>query len=236
MKNCLSLIFTLLFFNSILGQNPENQNELCVINMLGAKVYEKPTFESKTLTELKLGESIIIEKIIQTKDQIEVGKGFYLTGNWIKPKNINGFVFSSNLTDKKTEIGQSKHAQAFINLLGKLNEKKEEKKLIKTDNGEFPKYFEYKYYENGTYTYTAWDGCFDHVTEYKNLNLNEVYHQMLSDYAQVFNTIDGDELWLPVFIEKSGNTIRFEGEGATQDLKMELNENGLITVSSYDCT
>ena len=236
MKNCITLIFTLLFFNSHFGQSPANKAELCVINMLGAKVYEKPTFDSKALTELKLGENIIIENIIQTNEQFEIGKGFYLTGNWIKPMNINGFLFSSDLTDKNVEIGKSEYGQTFINLLGKMTDKKEEKKLIATENGEFLKYFEYKYYVNGTYTYTAWDGCFDHITEYKNLTLNEVYHQMVSDYGMNMTDVNGTSFWIPIFQEKSENFIKFEGEGATEDLKIELKQNGIVIVSSYDCT
>ena len=233
MKNNIALIIIVLFFNSNFGQNRENGTELCVINMLSAKVYEKPTFESKTLTELKVGENIITESVIQTDEQMEIGNGFSLSGNWIKPVNINGFVFSSDLSDKNVEIGKSKYGQTYINLLGNLTDKKEEKKLIKTENGEFPKYFEYKYYENGTYIYTAWDGCFDHKTEYKNLTLNEVYHQMVSDYGVLMNE---NEFWTPIFQEKSRNLIKFEGEGATEDLKIELKENGKIIVSSYDCT
>jgi hypothetical protein len=233
MKNCIALIITILFFNSLFGQNLEIGTDLCVINMLGAKVYEKPTLESKILTELKVGENIIIENIVQTDEQMKIGNGFSLSGNWIKPMNINGFVFSSDLSNKNVEIGQNKYGQTYINLLGKLTDKKEEKKLVKTDNGEFPKYFEYKYYENGTYTYTAWDGCFDHITEYKNLKLNEVYHQMVSDYGGIMNV---NEFWIPIFQEKSGNFIKFEGEGATEDLKIEVKENGKIIVSSYDCT
>ena len=222
--------------NSHYGQSPENRTELCVINILGAKVYEKPTFESKALTELKVGEKIIIEKTIKTDDQIEIGNGFSLNGNWIKPVNINGFVFSSNLTNKNVETGKTENGQTFINLLGKMTGKKEEEKLIQTENGEFPKYFEYKYYENGTYTYTAWDGCFDHITEYKNLTLNEVYHQMVSDYVVIMTEVNGTSFWIPIFQEKSGNIIKFEEIGATQDLKIELKENEIIIVSSYDCT
>ncbi|MGC1632145.1 MAG: hypothetical protein WA749_08540 [Gelidibacter sp.] len=233
MKNNFALIITLLFINFTFGQNWENKSELCVINILGAKVYEKPTFESKILTDLPVGENIIVEKLIDTNEKLKIANGFSLDGNWVKPEKINGFIFSSNLTDKKAEIGQSKHGQTFINLLGKLTDKKQEKKLIKTDNGEFPKYFEYIYYENGTYTYTSWDGCFDHVTEYKNLTLSEVYHQMVSDYGGLMGEKD---FWKPIFQERTEDTLKFEGEGATEDLKIEIKGNGIIVVSSYDCT
>jgi hypothetical protein len=236
MKNCIALIITILFFNSLFGQNLEIGTDLCVINMLGAKVYEKPTLESKILTELKVGENIIIENIVQTDEQMKIGNGFSLSGNWIKPMNINGFVFSSDLSNKNVEIGQNKYGQINVDLKGNLIDEKEEEKKIKTENGVFPKYFEYKYYENGTYTYKSWDGCFDHITEYKNLTISEVYHQMVSDYGINMSDINGTSFWIPIFKEKSGNFIKFEGEGATQDLKIELKENGNIIVSSYDCT
>ena len=182
---------------------------------------------------MKVGENLIIETIIQTNEQMEIGNGFSLSGNWIKPENITGFVFSSDLSAKKVEIGKNEFEQTYINLLGKLIDEKDEKKLIITENGEFPKYFEYKYYENGTYSYTAWDGCFDHITEYKNLFLNEVYHQMVSDY---YGIMSDNATWIPKFQVKEGNVIKFEGEGATEDLKIELKENNSIAVSSYDCT
>jgi len=38
------------------------------------------------------------------------------------------------------------------------------------------------------------------------------------------------------FFGNGMNFIKFEGEGATEDLKIELKENGKIIVSSYDCT
>ncbi|WP_215226849.1 hypothetical protein [Echinicola shivajiensis] len=233
MKTFLVSVISILFLNFAFGQNFKNENKLKVINILGAKVYEQPTFNSKILTELPAGESIIAEKSIETDESMPIGNGFSLSGKWIKPEKVNGFVFSSDLTNKKAEIGKDKNGKTYINLLGPLTDKKEEKRLIKTDNGEFPKYFEYKYYENGTYTYSAWDGCFDHITEYKNLTLSEVYHQMVSEYGLQINK---NEFCIPIFQEKSGNIIKFEGGEATVDLQIELKENGTITVSSYDCT
>ena len=229
-------MFIILFINSISGQNLEIGDELCVINMLGAKVYERPTFKSKTITQLKIGENIIIENLVETNEEMEIGNGFSLSGDWIKPIDIKGFIFSSNLTEKKVEIGKSKYGQPFINLLGKVTEKKEEKKLVKLENGEFPQYIEYKYYENGTYTYSSFGGCFDHLTEYKNLSLNDVYHQMVSDYAIISIDVNETSIRIPRILEKTDNIINFEGEGATEDLKIELKENGGIIVSSYDCT
>jgi hypothetical protein len=236
MKKILTLLILIAYYQDGISQKDTTSDQLTVINILGAKVYAQPNFDSKTSTELKVGEKIVVEKIIPSNDQIEIGNGFALSGDWIKPMEISGFVFSSDLTDKNAEIGPNKYGQINVDLKGNLIDEKEEEKKIKTENGVFPKYFEYKYYVNGTYTYKSWDGCFDHITEYKNLTISEVYHQMVSDYGINMSDINGTSFWIPIFKEKSGNFIKFEGEGATQDLKIELKENGNIIVSSYDCT
>ncbi|MGM0391513.1 MAG: hypothetical protein ACQEQB_07180 [Bacteroidota bacterium] len=233
MKRPITILFTLFLLNVSFGQNNEDSHQLCVINMLGAKVYEKPTFDSKTLAHIPVGKTVVIEKSFDSQERLKIGDSFYLKGNWIKPEGINGYVFSTDLTDKKAEIGRNEFGHTFIDLLGSLIEKKDDKKTIKTDQGEFPKYFEYKFYENGIYTHTSWDGCFDHNTEYKNLSLSEVYHQMVSDYGIMMN---GNEFQVPMFKEKSGKILKFEGEGATEDLQIEIKDNGTIVVSSYDCT
>lgn len=231
-KNFFNLIFMLIFVSSLLGQNQQNEG-LCVINMTGAKVFEEPSFNSKELGVIPVGEVVIPEGFINTNEKFTTANQFSLTGHWIKPKDVDGFLFSSDLTSKDVEIQQNIHGQTSVNLLGKLIGQKEEKKMIMTDNGEFPQYVEYKYYENGTYTYSAWDGCFDHITEYKNLTFTEVYHQMVSDYGALINETD---FWIPTYQGQSGNTIRFAGDGATEDLKIELKDNGTIIVASYDCT
>lgn len=233
MKTTIAIFFILFLLNVSFGQNNEKSHQLYVINILGATVYEKPTFDSKTLNHLPVGKTVVIEKSIDSQERLEIGNDFSLEGNWIKPKGIIGYVFSTDLTDIKAEIGRNEFGHTFIDLLGNLIEKKEDKKTIKTDQGEFPKYFEYKFYENGIYTQTSWDGCFDHNTKYKNLSLSEVYHQMVSDYGIMMN---GNEFQVPMFVEKSGNTLKFEGEGATEDLKIEIRDNCTIVVSSYDCT
>ena len=217
----------------VFGQDQKKKMQSTVINILGANVYEQPTFGSKTLTKLLVGEFITIEKQIPSNERFQIGPGFSIPGNWIKPESIDGYIFSSDLTDKEVDTGLNKFGQHFINLRGKLLSTETEEKQTETPMGNFPKYFEYKYYENGNYTYIEWDGCFDHIYEYKNLSINEVYHQMVSDYSKLINE---NEISVPSFFEKVDNNMKFEGVGATQDLTFECKENGISVVSSYDCT
>lgn len=232
MKKTAIILISLLIAIPIFGQNDKKQRDLVVINLLGAKVYEEPTFDSKTLNVLPVGNTILMEKFIETRDSLEIGAEFSLPGKWVKPHGINGFIFSSDLTDKKVKIETDKSGRAYIDLKGELTLEENREEQVQTAMGKFPKYFEYKYYENGNYTYSEWDGCFTHSYEYQTLSINEVYHQMISDYGLQ----SGNQIFIPLFIEKADKIIKFEGEGATQDLSIEYKEDGSIMVSSYDCT
>lgn len=233
MSKNITLLFIIFFINFISSQNLVLNDQMCVINILGSKVYEKPTFDSQVLIELLVGHMLIVEKSIETKEKFKIGDNFSLSGSWIKPKGLNGYVFSSDLSNKEAKIDLNEFGQIKVNLLGKLLSEKSGERQVKTENGAYPEYFEFKYYENGTYNYKSFDGCFDHNVQYKNLILSEVYHQMVSDY---YGLMGDSKTWIPIFIVKEGNTIEFEGEGATQDLKIEIKENGIFIVSSYDCT
>lgn len=231
MKYLLHVIIFLLTINLSSCQNQKENQNYSVINLYGAKVYAKPSFSSKVVSEIKLGEFITSERAIEAEEQKKIGNGLELNGKWIK---INvGYVFSSDLSNKNVETGKNSHGQPYVDLLGNLLRKNSEKKNVKTENGEFPKYLEYKYYENGTYVYTAWDGCFDHVITYRNLDLHEVYHQMVSDYHLLLND---NEIVIPNVKKVEENVFWFEDLDAIQDLKIERNKDGSFSVSSYDCT
>ncbi len=56
---------------------------------------------------------------------------------------------------------------------------------------------------------------------------------MVSDY---YGLMSDNNTWIPIFQGKEGNTIKFDGAGATQDLEIQIKENGIFIVSSYDST
>ncbi len=230
MKILVTILSIFLFWN----QSQKVSVDLHVINSMGATVFEAPTFESGIIDRLTLGQKIEVEKSIPTTEIYYLGSDWGLEGNWIKAKGINGYIFSSDLTDKEVEFTLDNFEETKFDLKGKLVDQKEEEKKIKNQGGEFPIHLTYEFYENGTYSRKFFDGCFDHLTEYKNLSLNEIYHQMINDYSQLTTSL---EFSGPVFTEKSGNIIRFQvKDGPTEDLKIEIKENGIIEVSSYDCT
>lgn len=232
MKSFLTVILSIFFFITAFGQQSENSIEFFVINMEGAKVYAKPSFDSSPFSELKVGSKITSEHIIESNEEMKISSDFSLSGNWIKPLGINGFVFSSDLTSKKVEIKKSDAGNTYISLIGKLINTKKEKKLIQTENGEFPQYIEYKYFKNATYSISSYDGCNDYIIEYSNLSLNEVYHQMTSDYGAYLDSFN-----VPMLVKRNGNILNFSVLiGATEDLKIEIMENDIFRVSFYTCT
>lgn len=219
-------------FSIFFGQQSENSIEFFVINMEGAKVYEKPSFDSNPFFELKVGSKITSEHIIETNEEMKIDSHFSLSGNWVKPVGTSGYIFSSDLTSKNVEIVKSESGYIDVNLIGELISTKEEEKLIKTENGEYPQYLKYKYYKNATYKTSSWDGCNDYIIEYSNLSLNEVYHQMNSDYGVYL-----DEFYAPELVKRNGNFLNFYVEiGAIEDLKLEIKENDVFIVSFYACT
>ncbi len=232
-------IFTLLFFItlSFLSCNvkkektkKEKERKYYVINVSGAKVYKKPTFHSKTISKIKIGESFIGEKTIKTNERMFIGKKFSLQGNWIKLKGIKGFVFSSDVTNKEVKF-MKKYLYVWINLVGELEKIKEEKKNNRKKGENYPEYIEYEYYKNATLKTISSNGCTEYIWKYKNFNINEIYHITRNNN----NTISSDSIIYSNFKEKIGNKIYFEELDAIQDLTIELKKDSTIITSLYSC-
>ena len=224
-KKTALIVLAILLATSLFGQIDLEEKELKVINMLRAKVYEKPTFESRTLKDLSLGETVMVDEEIDTHEEYFIGTGFSLPGNWIKPKGMDGYIFSSDLTNKKMELGWDKWGEPWIDLFGELMKEEVEGKRAKTPDGESSKQFTYSYYENGTQTHIVEGNRVQFINKYKNLSINEVYHQLVSDIG----FLSGEGYVIPEFLEKAEHKIMFGGR--TEEVTMELNEDESITVA-----
>jgi hypothetical protein len=217
----------------LFGQNSENEDQLCVINRMGAKVYESPSFNSKIIAALATGEKLVIDHIIQTDEELKIGNGFSLPGNWIKPSSVEGYVFSSDVTDKAVEVGESKYGHTFINFLVEFTNNEEEETIVKTETAGYPKNYVKEYYKNGTITYTKMDGCTERFAVYTNLTLSEVYHQMISDFG---SEITKNDFKAPQFQTQKDNFLLFNVLiGPVDELKIKIKENGVFTISSHTC-
>ena len=235
-----TLFLTILIFGIIScssGQKENKKSVFYVINVLGAELYEKPSLDSKVIEKIKVGKNVIAKEIFKTGGQSKkIGNDFYLAGSFIKiQKGKNkGFVFTSDLTTIKPIFREIQKGIIIPDIDGKEKNKRTKKRIVKYNNKEYEIEDEITEYENVTYTYTAFDGCFNHTYLYKNLTLSEIYHQLTVNCV-VINETDM-KIEIPRFIKKNGNEYLFEGEGATESLKIIDNKDGTFTISSYDCT
>lgn len=237
MKKTLLLI-TLIFgtVSIATGQKKDNNETYFVINVLGADLFERPSLDSKVIEKIKVGEEIISTEILKTEQSKIIGVDFYLSGSFIKTQvgSKNGYVFTSDLTKTKPSLEITNKVITIPNINGPEKNKRTEKRTGKFDDGGFELEDEITEFENTTLTYTAYDGCFNYSYLYRNFTLSEVYHQLIVNQVVINET--EMKIEIPRFIEKKGNQYHFEGEGATEDLKIIDNNDGTFTVSSYDCT
>ncbi|MCA6073809.1 hypothetical protein [Fulvivirga sedimenti] len=218
------------------GQIKNDEDIFYVLNVSGADLYENSSLDSRIMGKLKVGEMIVASEILRTRHSKKIGEEFYLDGYFIKIRNEDSYkyVFSADLTKFKPVM---RDVYKGI-LIPDINGEKINDRIVKRTE----KYGDAVYelediiteYENVTYTYTAFDGCFDHIYAYRNLTLSEVYHLLTIHHLNINET--ELEILFPRFIEKRGNEYLFQGEGATEDLKLTENEDGSLSISSYDCT
>lgn len=224
-----------IFFFS---KKKNDKDTFYVINISGAELYEHPSLDSKVIKKIKAGEKVIADEILKTDQLRKIGNEFYLAGAFVRVRNksFSGYIFSSDLTKIRPTLNAVYEGIMLPDILGKEKSKRTEKRIERFDDTEYEIEDEITEYENGTYTYTAFDGCFDHVYVYRNMTLGEVYHHLTLKNVMIDVTGGASDVVIPMFKEKKGNEYLFEDEGATQNLKIIENEDGTFTVSSYDCT
>ncbi|RCW92474.1 hypothetical protein [Winogradskyella arenosi] len=55
------------------SKEKSDKNTFFVINVFGAQLYEKPTLDSKLIKRISVGEKIVAEHILETKQSIHIG-------------------------------------------------------------------------------------------------------------------------------------------------------------------
>jgi len=118
--------------------------------------------------------------------------------------------------------------------LGKLTNYQEIRRKIKLNDVEYEITDELSTYEYGTYTYTPFDGCFDHTYVLQKISFNEAYHLMIEMYSSKMKTIDGLMVEKPSFIENTDGVYKFTGTEATGEIQIRVKDNR-VEIFSYDC-
>ena len=234
-----------LLLGVVLGASPaaasQSGNTFYIVALTGAEVHAQLSFASKLLRRLPLGGVVQAQQMIVSQEVQRVGAGLALAGDWVKVTTpvYAGYVFSADLTTRRPVLKKSRSGMAYIDLLG-LQKSSPREKQLPTSNAEKHAVdetsTEVTEYANGTYSTTASDGCFAHEYAFRQLALNEVYHQLISGYAGY----EGNQLRLPKLIGKKGNvytfTCGFGDTDAAQQLQLIVHKDGTFSMSSYDCT
>ncbi|QXP78505.1 MULTISPECIES: hypothetical protein [Winogradskyella] len=214
-----------------------DKNSFFVINVFGAPLYEKPSLNSKLIKRISVGERIVAEKIIETKQSIHIGEGFQLHGNFIKVKNqvCSGFIHSSDLTTFRPQLEPIYNGVVIPDFKGKMIHKTTDKRIETCNDKPFEIEEEIATYDHIIHTYTDFNDCFENTYLYKDMTLHEVYHQLPVHNPKIDITSKGNFILMPKFIEKKDNQYFFKGVGITRGVAISKNKDGQFLIASLDC-
>lgn len=215
------------------------QTKAYVWNIAGVQVKESPTNHSKSIMTLKIGEYVTRSHFTVSTPSMNTTQtpfgGYPINSHWTKVEfgDIVGFVFEPNILNEEVPI-IDEYGITRIDYKKLLGDKVRDTTFIESktiENKEFETEKEIEYYVNGSYEYTAFDGCFDHTYEFTNIEFNKALLIAMSMYAF---TVNG-ELYTPQFSEEQEGVIMFWGTEATVQVVIAKTKNGW-KIYSYDCT
>ncbi len=218
-------------------QEKRDENSYYVINIFGANLYKKPSLDSEIIENIKVGEKIVANRILKTEQPIHIGVEFQLQGGFIEVKNqvYSGFIHSSDLTRFKPQLEEILDGIIIPDFKGKVKSKTSEKKIETFNNKAYEVEVEITTYENVIHTYTDLNECLENTYLYKDMTLNEVYHQLPVHNPNIDITSKGSVILMPEFIEKKRNKYFFRGIGITRYTTIVKNLDGQYLISSLDC-
>ena len=141
-----------------------------------------------------------------------------------------GYVFSSDLSTKPTEIIIEHYDLPTVTLFGKELEKKEYTEQTVIDGESYPMEKKVTSYEFALINETIFDGCFDWEYTLEGFTRSEAYHQIINLNSRKNN----HQIEIPAIISREGNVWNFSDLDAIQELKLHDLGDGKfkITLSS----
>jgi len=224
---------------SLTFNNCYAQTRAYVWNITGAQIKESPTNHSKTIKQLKFGDFVtrshFTSSTTVTKSTQSPLGNYPIESQWtmVEVGEQIGFIFEPNISNDKVPMTEESGMNK-IDYKELLGDKLNDTILIETkiiDKREFKIETEIEYYVNGSYEYTAFDGCFDHIHKFTNIEFNKALLIAMSMYS---SNLNGD-IYTPEFSEEQDGVIMFWGIEATVQVVITRIKNGW-EIYSYDCT
>lgn len=205
-----------------------------MINLLGATIYTEPSFDAQIVGRIDLGKVVYFEKILDEKSKKQISPELEVEGNWIEIMLdfSYGYIFSSDLSTKASELIIEHHDFQTVNIFGKELEKKEYTEQTVIDGKSYPMEKKVTSYEFALINETFFDGC--HDTEYllEGFSLSEAYHQLINLHSRKYNI----QIEIPAIISREGNIWNFSDLDAIQELKLHDLGDGKFKITLYSCT
>ncbi|RSK48429.1 SH3 domain-containing protein [Hymenobacter rigui] len=218
-------------------KNTASLSRYC-INRAGTAVYSQPSFQAAVRQQLPVGQAIRVAEVRPSSATCTIGPGLALPGDWLRIdlNGTPGYVFSSDVTARRPQVLRDSDGRAYVSLLGVEGRHRTLQQPGVSNHPGDKAEVTITQFANGTYTYTAYDGCFDHVYVFTTLTLAEAYHQMINSHSAYEN----GKLRQPQLSARKGKEILFENKevagDASQDLKLVIRPDKRIELRSYDCT
>ncbi|WP_075348670.1 SH3 domain-containing protein [Algoriphagus marinus] len=230
MKIYLTIFFSIISL-SLFAQKKENYH---VINILGATTYSAPDFNAQIVGRIDLGKVVHFEKVLDEKSKKQISPELEVEGNWIEIMLdfSYGYIFSSDLSTKPTELIIEHYDLQTVKLFGKELEKKEYTEQTVIDGEYYPMEKKVTAYEFAVINESFFDGC--HDTEYllEGFTLSEAYHQLINLHSRKNN----NQIEIPAIISREGNVWDFSDLDAIQELQLHDLGGGKFKITLYSCT
>jgi glutaredoxin len=230
----MKIYLTLLFLLITISLSAQSKDSYHVINLLGATIYSEPKFEAQIVGRIDLGKIVRFEKVLDEKSKKQISPELEVEGNWIEIMLdfSYGYIFSSDLTTKPTELIIEYNDLQTVNIFGKELEKKEYTEQTVIDGESYPMEKIITAYEFALINETFFDGC--HDTEYllEDFSLSEAYHQLINLHSRKNN----NRIEFPAIICREGNVWSFSDLDAIQELQLHDLGDGKFKITLYSCT
>ncbi|GEM_PF-841095 len=230
MKTYLIVLFSIITI-SLSAQSKESYQ---VINLLGATIYSEPKFEAQIVGRIDLGKVVYLENVFDEKSKKRISPELEVEGNWIEIMLdfSYGYIFSSDLSTKPTELIIEHNDMPTVNIFGKELDKKEYPEQTVIDGESYPMRKIITAYEFALINETLFDGC--HDTEYllEGFTFSEAYHQLINLHSRKNN----NRIEFPAIISREGNVWNFSELDAIQELQLHDLGDGKFKITLYSCT
>ena len=205
-----------------------------MINILGATTYSAPDFNAQIVGRIDLGKVVHFEKVLDEKSKKQISPELELEGNWIEIMLDygTGYVFSSDLSTKPTEIIIEHYDLPTVTLFGKELEKKEYTEQTVIDGESYPMEKKVTSYEFALINETIFDGCFDWEYTLEGFTRSEAYHQIINLNSRKNN----HQIEIPAIISREGNVWNFSDLDAIQELKLHDLGDGKFKITLSSCS